>query len=183
MHSLSILIPTLPDRYNYLKRLQDVLLPQVEKYKDRVNVFYHDQVSITIGEKRNQLMIMATGDYTIFCDDDDMVPSYYVKELLKAIDQSPDVVTLTGHMLTDGNHRVDFIIKLGEEYKERGGKYYRWPNILCAFKRSLVIEVKFRNIRQMEDYYWSEEIMNKKLLKTEVHIEKEMYQYLFRTKK
>lgn len=174
----------MPNRYEYLKRLQSVLLPQVEKHKDRVNIQYKDTgPSMTIGEKRNALMIMAYGQYFSFIDDDDLVPSYYVEEMLKAIDNSPDVVTFNGHMLTDGKSRVDFIIKLGEKYEERGGKYYRWPNILCAFKKELVIDIKFPHVKNMEDFIWSEKIMKRGLLKSEVHIEKEMYQYLFRTKK
>lgn len=182
--TLTILIPTLPDRYHYLKRLQDVLLPQVERFKDRVNVEYNDKgTSMTIGEKRNALVTMASGEYFSFIDDDDLIPRYYVEEMLAAIDKAPDVVTFKGHMLTDGAHRVDFVIKLGEAYEERKGMYYRWPNILCAFKKSLVKNVYFPHVRQREDFLWSESIMKKGLLKSEVHIDREMYQYLFRTKK
>jgi len=161
-----------------------VLLPQIEKHKDRVNIVYNDKgPSMCIGEKRNALMSMASGEYFAYIDDDDMVPSYYVDEMLKAIDKGPDVITFRGHMLTNGAHRVDFIIKLGEKYEERKGKYYRWPNHLCGFKKSLVRHVQFPPVKQREDFMWSEMIKNKGLLKSEVHIDKEMYQYLFRTNK
>lgn len=184
MSSLSILIPTLPDRYPYLRRLQAVLQPQVDKFKDRVNIHYNDTGrAMTIGEKRNAMIAMASGEYFSFIDDDDLVPAFYVSEMLKAIDQKPDVVTFKGFMTTNGAHRVDFVIKLGERYEERGGKYYRWPNHLCAFKKSVVGHVQFQRLHQREDYLWSERIKNKGLLKSEVHIDREMYQYLFRTHK
>lgn len=177
---LSILIPTLPDRYALLKRLQGVLNPQVANYPGEVEIKYNDAGrSITTGQKRNLLIASATGEYFAFIDDDDLIPSFYVKEMIKAINQSPDVVTFKGFMLTNGENRKNFTIKLGEKYEERDGHYYRFPNHLCAFRKSLVQNVKFPHISMQEDYQWAREINRQKLLKTEVHIDKEMYQYLF----
>lgn len=181
---VSILICTLPDRFNYLKRLQNILMPQVLKYSDRVEVRIHDaERHMTTGEKRNLLIQQCWGDYFIFIDDDDIIPDFYLEEIVKAMEQKPDVITFNGYMLTDGESRVDFIIKLGEKYEERNGKYYRFPNHITAMRKSLVENFKFPHITLQEDYQWAKAIHESGVLKTEVHIDKEMYVYDFKSKK
>jgi hypothetical protein len=181
---LSILIPTLPERAQSLKRLMNILQPQVERYPGEVEIKIHDAGrSMTTGRKRNELIGLATGEYFVQIDDDDIVPMYYVNELMNAIAYSPDVVTFIGYMTTNGCNRENFVIKLGENYEKRNGVYYRFPNHLCCYKRSVVERVKFQNITQTEDYQWALEVKRQKLLKTEVHIEKDMYYYLFRSRK
>lgn len=184
--TLDILIPTLNEpHYNQLlKRLLSILSPQVEKYSGNVKIHIHDAGrSMTTGQKRNELIANSEGEYFSQVDSDDMVSPYYVDELMKAIAYSPDVVTFTGFMTTDGRNRKDFTIKLGERYEERHGRYYRYPNHLCCFKREVVKDVKFRNLWQLEDYHWATEIDRRKLLKKEIHINKWMYQYAFVSRK
>lgn len=177
---LSILIPTLnePDRVEFLRRLRSVLDPQLT---NDVEVCINDAGRfMSTGQKRNELIKNSTGDYFVFLDDDDMISSDYVSEILDAITRKPDVVTFQGWMTTNGASRVDFIIRLGEKYEERDGKYYRFPNHLCAFKRSLVDKIKFPLQTHGEDYIWAKKINDHKLLKTEVHIPKQLYHYQFR---
>jgi hypothetical protein len=119
----------------------------------------------------------------VFVDDDDRVPQYYVSEILAARNTYPDCVTFRGYMTTDGAHRVNFVLRLGERYEERGGVYYRWPNHITPMKRSIASQVKFPDVYDGEDYAWSKQIMERGLLKTEYFIDKEMYHYDFRTKK
>ena len=134
------------------------------------------------GTKRNELIKNSGGEYFSQIDVDDVVPSYYVDEMMKAIEQMPDVVSFIGFMTTNGENRREFTIKLGEKYEERNGQYFRYPNHLCCFKRSTVESVKFRDIWVQEDYYYATEIRDKGLLKTEVHIEKVMYIYDYKHK-
>jgi hypothetical protein len=180
MSTLSLLIPTLPERYNLLHRLQKVLLPQVDKYPGRVFVHYHDAGRhLSIGEKRNQLVQQVTTDFHVFIDDDDLVSSQYVDKILWAIDQNPDVVTFNGWMTTDGAQRKNFVIKLGERYEERQNVYYRFPNHLCPMRTSLVRQVRFPHITMQEDYQFAKSVNDRKLLKTSVHIEDFLYHYMF----
>lgn len=182
---LSILIPTLPERFKYLNRLQAILQPQIDKHPNLVEILYHDAGrSYTTGEKRNNLLARAEGDYVVSVDDDDIVASTYVQDIIQSIvTHSPDVVTFRGWMTTDGSARVDFVIKLGEAYEARGGKYYRFPNHLCPMRRELVKDFKFPAVTQGEDYAWALQINNAGVLKTESHIDKELYHYDFRTNK
>lgn len=184
MCKLSILIPTLPERFHYLQRLKNIIEPQVARFADQVEIKIHDAGRhMSTGTKRNELIALSEGEYFIQIDDDDMVPVYYVDELIKAIDQGPDVVTFIGYMTTDGAHRQDFTIKLGSKYETISGHHYRFPNHLCAYKRSVVEKVKFPDITVTEDYQWASEVQRRGLLKTEVHIAKEMYHYCFETHK
>lgn len=181
---LSILIPTLPERVTKLTRLKNVLDPQVRRYNGHVEIRYHDAGrSMTTGEKRNQLIQSCEGEYFCFVDDDDLVPSYYVDELMKAINQNPDVITFIGFMTTNGSNRRNFTIKLGSSYEEKNGHYYRFPNHLCCYKKSLVQHVKFPHVYEQEDYQWAKRVNDLRLVKKEIHIPVDMYHYDFNTNK
>lgn len=183
---LSILIPTLPERSGHLKRLENILIPQL---KDNVEVVLDDRPrGVSTGEKRNNLILRATGEYTCFVDDDDSVTVYYISEILKALESNPDVVTFDGWMTTNGSSRVDWSIKLGEKYESRKDpdgitRYYRWPNHLTPMRKSLIQHVKFPNKHQGEDYEWCKQINDMRLLKTSIHIPLKLYHYEYRTNK
>jgi glycosyltransferase involved in cell wall biosynthesis len=185
-HKLDILIPTLnePHYIRLLNRLLSTLNSQISKYPNEIQVKIHDAGRfMSTGQKRNELIASTVGEYFVQIDSDDKVSHYYIDELMNGIAYSPDVITFNGFMTTDGHSRKEFTIKLGERYEERNGRYYRYPNHLCCFKRSVVESVKFRNVWQMEDYYWATDIRERRLLKSEHHIEKWMYEYCFVTNK
>jgi glycosyltransferase involved in cell wall biosynthesis len=178
--TLAILICTLPERFEKLKRLKNILEPQVERFKDRVSIHINDAgESVPTGTKRNLLIEQSSSDYFCFVDDDDYLHAYYVDEIIKGIDQNPDVVTFCGYITTNGHSRTHWEIKLGNKYEERRGVYYRFPNHLAVMKRSLVRHIKFPDIWKQEDYEWAYQIHQRRLLKTEVHIPLELYHYDF----
>jgi glycosyltransferase involved in cell wall biosynthesis len=175
---LAILICTLPERAEKLKRLTNILDPQIERFKDQVYYSLHDAGRNTpTGRKRNELINQTMSDYFVFIDDDDVVPMFYVSEILKAIEQGPDVITFKGYMTTNGDDRRDWTIRLGSPYEEKNGHYYRWPNHIVPMKRDVVRGVTFPEIYVQEDYQWSKKIHDLRLLKTEVHIDRDMYHY------
>ena len=179
MSSLMILICTLPERAEKLRRLTHTLDKQISKHD---SVFYkiHDAGRLmTTGAKRNQLIEQSESDYFSFIDDDDLVSDLYVNSIMNAIDTVPDVVTFNGYMTTNGVNRRAFTIRLGSKYEERNGHYYRFPNHLCAFKRDKVRHIKFPNQHLQEDFIWAKEIHDKRLLKTEVHVDSDLYWYDF----
>lgn len=183
---LSVLIPTLSETYSIhmLSRLNEILDPQIQKHSDKVEKIIHDAGRfMPTGQKRNELVARAEGDYIIFIDSDDVVSEDYLELILKAIEEGPDVVTFCGNITEDGGPRKKFVIKLGEGYEERRGVYYRYPNHLTAMKRELVKDVKFPHIWIQEDYQYATQIKRQGLLKTEVHIHKEIYLYEFNSKK
>lgn len=175
-----ILICTLPERADKLKRLTTVLDKQILKYNGTVNYKCHDAGrSLSTGRKRNMLIEQSQSDYFSFVDDDDLVSSHYVDSIMNAIESVPDVVTFCGYMTTNGANRREFTIKLGSKYEEKNGHYYRFPNHLCAFRREKVNMIKFPELWVQEDFIWAKQIHDRKLLKTEVHIKSELYWYDF----
>lgn len=186
MKLLSILICTVPDRKDYLTRLRGILDPQLT---DEVEIMIDDRGrGVPTGEKRNHLIKTSTGKYFMFIDDDDVVAHDFIQNVLYAANHDPDVVTFKGWMTTNGGSRVDWVIKLNEKYEARKDadqitRYYRFPNHLCAMKRSLVEGFQFPNIWQGEDYAWALQIHEACALKNEFHIDKQLYHYEFRDNK
>lgn len=181
---ISILICTLPERVHYLRRLLAVLEPQVARFSNEIEIRIHDAGrSMPTGTKRNAMIAQSDATHVGFIDCDDMVAHNYAESIVVAARSNPDVITFCGKMTTNGLHPVDFIIKLGEKYEERGGKYYRFPNHLTFMKKELIKDVKFPDIWQGEDYQFSKKVNDLNLLKTEVHIPEQLYFYEFRTNK
>src|SRR5688572_10245288 len=97
-----ILICTLPERANKLKRLTLELDRQKVKYKGLVDYKIHDAGrSIPTGRKRNQLIEQSFSEYFSFIDDDDMVSKDYIEQIMIAIEKNPDVITFRGWMTTN----------------------------------------------------------------------------------
>lgn len=188
---LSICIPTLPEQKskNHLAKLLVLLLPQKT---DEIEIIIDDRGRhIPTGTKRNDMYAQAQGKYVCSVDCDDWIAPTYCEDILIAIKNNmPDVVTFDGWYTENGRNHVDWVIKLGEKYEARhdaasGGKYmfFRWPNHLTAMKKEIATSVKFEPIWQGEDYKWSKEIRDRNILKTEIHIYKQLYHYIYLTQK
>lgn len=198
---LSILIPTLPSRENYLSQVFGSLLPHIGTWiKRNVNhfeIYSGEEVEIIIdprtttstGQKRNELVKQASGNYVIHCDDDDWTSPDYVPDILAGCKQNKDCVTFCGWMSTDGRKMADWEIKLGNPYTRNQSRetvsgvefYERFPNHLVAIRRDIAKMAPFPNTNMGEDYAWAQKIQ--KYLRSEVHIPKQLYHYKFRTKK
>lgn len=176
--TLAILICTLPERVDKLNRLLSVLKPQIANYTDRVFYSLHDAGrAMPTGKKRNELISQTSSDYFVFIDDDDLISADYVESIVKAMEQGPDVITFNGWMTTNGSDKHGWTIKLGSKYEEVNGHYYRWPNHIVPMRRDAVKRIRFPEIWIQEDYQWSKRIHDLGLLKTSVHIDRELYHY------
>lgn len=192
---LSILIATLPERRAHLDKMKGYLGPLPEG----VEIVSDDTPRhMTTGQKRNNLIDRAQGEWIVFVDDDDEVTPDYLPSIMEALKQNPDCVTFCGWYtdVKNNNYKLDWTIKLGESYEARNQdhKYqmFRWPNHLAVMRKSLIANVRFPHEWQGEDFQWSKAINNgyigsdnvwrsgpKRLLKTEVHIPKQLYHYIY----
>lgn len=178
---LTILICTLPERAEKLKRLLEILRQQITA---DVEIITDDRGRhITTGQKRNDLLHRAKGIYSVFIDDDDIVSHDYIGKVLQAAKLNPDCITFRGYMTTNGFNRINFVLRLGEKYEERNGMYYRFPNHIVPIKTQIGRQVAFENITHGEDYKWALQIKDRNLLKTEFYIDSELYHYDYITKK
>ena len=185
---LSILICSLNRREKYLTKLMRVLSPQINEDVEIITDI--DDGEKSIGQKRNDLIKRAAGDYIAFIDDDDLVTSDYVPLILEGIKTSPDVIGMKLIMYTDGQNpqKSHHSIKYSSWYDTPDPVsprvkrlYYRNPNHLNPVKREHALLVSFPEINNGEDRVYSKEIFP--LLKTEVFIEKPIYMYLVRSRK
>jgi glycosyltransferase involved in cell wall biosynthesis len=183
---LSILTCTLPERAHYLKRLSEVITNQIA---DKPVEFLVDPRprNVPTGTKRNDLIRQCKGAWVCFIDDDDRIADDYVSSILKALESNPDVVTFEGTYTENGRNKVDWVIKLGERYEARteNGKYmfFRYPNHLSVIRKSIANRVRFPDVWQGEDYQFATKLKDLNLLKTSVHIPKQLYFYDFKTNK
>jgi glycosyltransferase involved in cell wall biosynthesis len=182
---LSILIPSLSRRHAFLTRLLEVLYPQVIRgIEILINV---DSGHKSIGQKRNDLLAAATGDYVVFVDDDDMVSFDYVLELQRGILKRVDAVSVRGQHLRNGEYWRQFIDKPGQPFAcvEQDGVTtvtYGIQHLDCI-KRSIAQQFKFEDIRFGEDRRWALAVEQSGLVKTSYQVPKDVYYYEIRDPK
>jgi glycosyltransferase involved in cell wall biosynthesis len=90
---------------------------------DRVR-YMHRAVRASIGEKRNRLIELATGEVIVFFDDDDYYAPHYVETMLRALGDA-DFVKLVGWYTYSVPERAlfywDTTVAQGEHYRVGGG--------------------------------------------------------------
>ena len=180
---LSILIPTLPERSNLFSKLFFDINFQIEMQ----NAFGIVEVLTdeapkgkSIGQKRNELLNKAKGEYVCFIDDDDKISNDYLRLILKALNNKPDCLSLKGVITMDGQmpkyfeHSIKY-----NEYRTTQNliTYERYPNHLNVIKRDIAVQFKFPEINFGEDTDWATQINKSGLLKKETYIDEVLYYY------
>jgi glycosyltransferase involved in cell wall biosynthesis len=179
---LSLLICHLGDRHRELARLTERINQQIGPFQTRVEILINeDNGERTTGEKRQELLRLASGDWTAFIDDDDLIAEDYIPRVLEALRQDPDVVGLEGIMTRGGDHPQKFIHSLKYDHWFDEGifpnkVYYRCPNHLNPVRRRLARQAGFPPVTIGEDKSYSDRLFP--LLKTEVYLERPIYFYL-----
>ena len=186
MIKLSILIPTLINRFSYLERLMKSLNNQLDESIEVITEL--DSGESSIGYKRNSLLSKAKGEYISYIDDDDIVSSDYISKTLNAIQSKPDCVGIHLLHIEDNNlkgftyHSLRYkswydTTDINTGYK----RYYRNPNHINPIKRDIALKCPFPDISMGEDKEYSKNILQ--YLKTEEYIIEPIYYYLYRTNK
>jgi hypothetical protein len=149
--------------------------------KDQVEVLVsEDDGAMAIGDKRNLLVHSARGHFLCFVDDDDMVATDYVAQLLKVIGENPDIDYVGWRLQyfesgilcsTPVIHSLRF-----EEWRDTSSCYERDVSHLNPVRASLAKQVPFpKGCRYAEDRAWGKAI--KPLLKKEAFLDRVMYFY------
>lgn len=180
---LSILIPTVVGRENEYDKLLSTLMNQYSG--GEVDVFYiKDNKELTIGEKREKLYQSAKGLFSWQIDDDDSIAPDAIKLILDAIKSNPDIccITFAENCMMNGeykssNHSIKY-----DKWQDNfdGYAYVRTPFYKDVIRTDIAQSVPFPNVRYNEDEQWSMAI--KPLLKNEIHIDKELYFYIYEPK-
>ena len=187
---LSILIPTLTSRREFLHRLMNVITPQVYNRDDVQIVTRLDNGEQTIGEKRNWLLQRAKGDYVAFIDDDDLVSDDYIAKLMEGIEKGVDCCSLTGEITFNGADRSIFEHSIKyKEYRTNNDavypnvKFERFPNHISCIKASIAKRFRFPDWNNSEDTAWATQVHKSGLIKEEHWIDGVIYYYEYRSKK
>lgn len=152
-----ILIPTMPQREAFLRRLRERLEPQM---LPGVSILT-DAGEGSIGAKRSRMVAAATADYISFVDDDDLVAADYVPRILRALEGSPDVVGMVVHVTMDGRPWQPSPLF---EHSLRYRSNHQWagrlrpPHHLCPMRRDIAARVPFPDMSWGEDVSWARQI-------------------------
>jgi glycosyltransferase involved in cell wall biosynthesis len=181
----TILIPTLGERRVLFERLMTALLPQLDPYEGRVRVVgWHNNGNPGLPKIRQAMVLGTATDYLSFVDDDDLVPDYYVAEVIKAIETWPDYVGFQVQCYSDGAptavsyHSLEYRRwRNFEDRYERDISHINPIRTLVARKASFALTGKGR----AEDRAWADQLRRSRLLRNEVVIPRIMYHYLYST--
>ena len=170
---LSILICSLEKRAGTLERLMQILKPQLSSDVEvRVNI---DNGKKTICLKRNELLLESKGEYVCFIDDDDIVPDYYVSEILEAIKTRPDAVGFIGEIQFRNGDTYEV------EYKHGNPNLFNGKNLrsiwhLQPVKREIALSLMYDDAKNRgQDRTYAKKL--EPLIKSSVFINKKMYHY------
>lgn len=182
---LSILIPALAKRSQFHAKLFPALLAQIARHAPcPVEVLViMDAGMWSVGDKRNDLLGAARGEYTVFFDDDDLPAPDYVDAILKALESRPDLVSITNRTTFDGARPQLARITWGrpEMLQDPSGLKVVGDCCchLCPVRREIAASVRFANQSFGEDKDWSRQVLAKVDRNKVVCIMHPIYFYLF----
>lgn len=177
---LTILIPTLPQRDHFRRRLEHELGNQIRANDVRVKLMINEDARVCIGTKRNHMMAEVNTEYMAFFDDDDMPGPNYIKHLMEGIAKGVDCCSLTGIITTDGANPRKFIHSIQyADIFEKDGIYYRPIMHINCLKTEHARQAAFPEWRFSEDSKWAMDLMAKGVLKKEHYIDDVIYNYLY----
>lgn len=181
---LTIGILTLEEsqRQESLQRLLQTLRGQ--GHAEAVEILVNkDDGSKPVGQKRNEILDQASGDFICFVDDDDMVTDQYLARLLGAIRSTPtvDCIGFAGMYHIDGRRIMKFKHANchGGNFKDAQGVQCRPVNHLNPVRTSLARQIRFPERNFAEDADYCDRLHASGLLKNEVVIEDILYLYLW----
>jgi len=177
----SILILTIPERAHLLARLIQCLMPQVSGHKDIEVLVKTFDTKRGIGDNREALRQMASGEYINFIDDDDLVASDYVAQIYALLD-GVDYVSFPVQMYTDGEPSWKFTYSLGCPGPYGAMALWRDLSHLHPMRRELSLAVPMEGDR-LEDLRWVNRLREEGIVRTEHNIPEPLYHYYYLTRK
>jgi len=202
---LSILIPTVVGREEKLINLLSTINKQIDGFMilDRINenlgidpdkeyweeaiigmveiMICKDNKNLTIGEKREKLYKYSNGLFSWQIDDDDSIAPNAIELILEAIKSSPEIpcITFREKCVINGEYKSsNHSIRYSQWMDNQDGySYVRCPFYKDVIRTNIAKSVPFPHIRYNEDEQWSMAI--KHLLTDEIHIEEELYHYIY----
>jgi glycosyltransferase involved in cell wall biosynthesis len=174
---LSILVPSLPERIEFLSKLYEQLMPQI--YDKPVEILViTDNRTMSVGLKRQRLNEMAKGEYVVHVDDDDIVSEDFVDDLLTKIKEHKyDVINFICMVHIPNEKPKPCYYSKDFEYSNLPKYNLRKPNSRCCFKKSVALQQSYNDFPYGEDDDWGERVAP--FIKRECIIDKVLYEYVW----
>lgn len=164
---LTLAILTIPKRKKSFEELIHQISSQLvdnnlDNEDNPVEVLYSIDTEKTIGEKRNDLLLEATGKYIAFIDDDDFLHKDYIKKMLEACNKNKDCVELHVQVVSNdhlNNCIFHYHLSHPLEPKKLQPDVYIYPiSHLCAIKTRIAKLAKYPHKNVGEDVEYAREI-------------------------
>lgn len=153
MIELSILVPTIPQRFEPFVTLYTKLAQQARSHEVEVLAFT-DNCQRSIGLKRQGLLVLSTGRYVCFVDDDDDVAPGYVTAIMAAIQRNHEadvIVFPTQCIFSKGQRAVVNHSIHNENEAAHPGSFNRKPWHVHPIHRDIALRSTF------SDRMWGED--------------------------
>jgi len=182
MIKLSILIATVPSRIrNFYPDLLDSINKQIRDRDDVEIIGFYDNKKRTVGEKRNELLKLAQGDFLTFVDDDDRIADDYIISILDCINKNPDADCIVFDCITtidgDKDNQTYSKYSINYEYNQTGNQWRGKPAHTMVWKSSIAKKHTYIDKNYGEDIDWVKRACLD--IKNEVRIDKVLYYYDF----
>jgi glycosyltransferase involved in cell wall biosynthesis len=177
----SILIPTVPSRWSYFNRLCSQLLPQIASDGGgEVELLgFYDNKMRKLGPKRNDMLMLAQGEYLAFIDDDDRIPSDYVATILTTLKEHPEADVVVFEQMCSIRGGTPYKCVYGVEYDYIGiqsdGVWYGKPAHTMVWRSAIAKKHAFPDKNFSEDTDWVKLAVAD--VKNQVRLAKVLYYY------
>ena len=186
---ISILIPTIPERWQKFETLTKEIKRQIKETFNvhptlgtcEINSLSTPKFTdggLSIGEKRQKLIEAARGKYLCFLDDDESVSPNYVETLLRLVyADDPDVVTFRSIAKMDNFWTV---VDMSLQYKRNqqatpNDIVRRPPWHICPVRSEFAKQEVFNKSNYGEDWDWFKRVLKK--CKKEIKSKAVIHQY------
>lgn len=186
--TLSILIPSIPERAEKLQNLLMELYCQYDEFQKyhytlgQVEFLFDDSKrfldgGLSIGKKRESLVSRAEGKYLCFLDDDETIAPNYVETLMRLCSENKDVCTFRNiSKLNTFWMIVDMSLNHTENEQANPGVIIkRRPWHICPVRTKYAKMFGFQDINYGEDWQWFERVLTQ--CYTEAHTDSVIQQY------
>jgi hypothetical protein len=184
---LSVCIATIPERRDLFNSLVAHIDGQAGFYGScEIVSDASPRGTMTIGAKRQKMNEAARGEYVVHVDDDDWVPDDYIPTIIQALSSNPDCV---GHYeLVEGLGKRPFLAiwtnkasrwLSGPRAHPYGAECVRTPFHKTPIRRSIALQVPFKDMAFGEDEDFSKRLKAARLLRTEVFIPRVLQFYRY----
>ncbi len=168
--NLQVLIPTTKSREEFLWLLTAELKRQGIQY------ILDEREDVSVGEKRNNLIKLATAKFISFIDSDDWCSHDYREKIEEAITHNPNINCYKFYVMTNvNNNKPKLSVFNTEGINSEDEVYHRSVNHLCVWDRQALADIKFPNISRGEDSSFAKDVLP--LAKSSMMIPSVLYFY------